>query len=94
MNLYCTVGAGSNGRGTTVVMEAVPGGVAQVGQPIPATTYYVDGQLIAETPYFEDTDPQCCPSSIDQSRWVLRNGGWSEEGVVRVAADRSYGWGE
>jgi hypothetical protein len=94
VNLYCTTGAGGYGWATTVVMEAVPGGVAQVGQAIPATTYFIDGQLIGEVPYFEDSDSSCCPSSIDQSRWVLRNGGWSEEGGERVPSDFSYGWGE
>jgi predicted Ser/Thr protein kinase len=89
INMGCSVGAGATAWGNTVVLESTIDGVNQVGQPIPSRTWLVDGELIGETPYFEDTDPRCCPSSINQSTWVLRNGGWSQEGTTRISAETS-----
>lgn len=31
----------------------------------------------------------CCPSSIDQSTRILRNGGWSQESTTRIPAEES-----
>jgi serine/threonine protein kinase len=89
VNMDCSVGMGSNAWGNTVVLEPAADGVRQVGQPIPSRTWLVDGKLIGETLYREESDPMCCPSSIDQSTWILRNGGWSQESTTRIPADES-----
>ncbi len=89
VNMDCSVGMGSNAWGNTVVLEPTTEGVHQVGQPIPSRTWLVDGKLIGETLYREESDPMCCPSSIDQSTWILRNGGWSQESTTRIPADQS-----
>ncbi len=89
VQITCAAGAGSNAWTNTVVLESGPGAVAQLGQPIPAFTAYVDGELIGEERYYEDGDAMCCPSKMLQSRWILRNGGWSQEQTTAVPASES-----
>lgn len=89
--ITCAAGAGSNAWSNTVVMESRSDGVTQVGQTIPSYTYIVDGGLVGEELRYEDDDPMCCPSSVIQSRWILRNGGWSQEQSAILPIEESLG---
>lgn len=90
VTIGCGIGAG-NVSGTTLVYSSRPDGLTQVGQPIPAFGRANAGKVVTETPSYAPEDPMCCPSMYERSTWRLRNGGWSEEEVVRITAEQAFG---